>query len=213
VCVWVDDIILASGRDKEQSRLDFDAALRIEFEMSPWTSGEASWILNMKVQRDWVAGTLHLSQPGAIEKLATQFGLTGLEKRAPWVPMDPHLKLTKPGDDCIVPTSVWDYQSAVGGLLYLSLTARPDIAQSVGVLSRFMSCPGEAHVEATSKLFDFSMLRKIMGSSSHAIKLERRICLCDLSRAQAFLLARGPIVARLSPTDAAISLVSLLVAT
>ena len=72
VYVWVDDIILASGRDNEQARLDFDAALRREFEMSPWTSGEANWILNMKVQRDWVAGTLHLSQPGAIEKLAVQ---------------------------------------------------------------------------------------------------------------------------------------------
>ena len=43
----------------------------------PWTPGvEAGWILNMKVQRNFGSGTLHVSQPGAIEKLAAQFKLT-----------------------------------------------------------------------------------------------------------------------------------------
>jgi len=151
VCTWVDDIILASARGNEAARVEFDAALRREFEMSPWTSGEASWVLNMKVVRDWKEGTLHISQPGAIEKLAAQFKLTGREGRAPWVPMDPHLKLTKPDAAGIVPASTWDYQSAVGALLYLSLTTRPDVAQCVGVLSRFMSCPGQAHVDAAKQ--------------------------------------------------------------
>ena len=77
--------------------------------MSPWTSGEANWVLNMKVTHDWAGGTIHVSQPGAIEKLATQFGLTGREGRAPWVPMDPLLKLTKPDAEGIVPASEWDY--------------------------------------------------------------------------------------------------------
>jgi hypothetical protein len=31
--------------------------------------------------------------------------------------------------------------SAVGGLVYITMTTRPDIAYSVGVLSRFMACP------------------------------------------------------------------------
>ena len=77
VCTWVDDIILASARGNEAARVEFDAALRREFEMSPWTSGEASWVLNMKVVRDWNAGTLRISQPGAIEKLAAQFKREG----------------------------------------------------------------------------------------------------------------------------------------
>jgi hypothetical protein len=58
--------------------------------------------------------------------------------------------LNKASDDEIVPSTEFDYPSAVGGLLYLSLTARPDVAQSVSVLSRFMSCPGQPHVEAPS---------------------------------------------------------------
>jgi hypothetical protein len=47
--------------------------------------------------------------------------------------MNPNLKLRKASADNIVPSSVFDYASAVGGLLYLSITARTDIAQSVGV--------------------------------------------------------------------------------
>ena len=40
-------------------------------------------------------------------------------------------------------------------MLYLSLTARPDIAQCVGVLSRFMACPGEAHVTAAQQAIKY----------------------------------------------------------
>jgi len=41
--------------------------------------------------------------------------------------MDPNLKLRKTPQDFVVPASTFDYQSAVGGLLYLALTARPDV--------------------------------------------------------------------------------------
>ena len=113
VCCWVDDIILASGRDNHAARSWFDTSLRKEFEVSPWTPGvEASWILNMKIQRNSKTGTLHLSQPGAIEKLAAQFKLTERVGRGPWVPMDPNLKLVKPAADAVVPSSTWDNQSA-----------------------------------------------------------------------------------------------------
>jgi hypothetical protein len=53
VCCWVDDIILASGRENHAARSWFDTSLRKEFVVSSWIPGvEASWILNMKVQRN-----------------------------------------------------------------------------------------------------------------------------------------------------------------
>ena len=161
--VWVDDIILATARDDDAARKKFDADLRSEFEVSPWTSGEANFILGMNVKRDWEAGTLHLSQPGAIEKLAMKFDLTGKSGRAPSVPMDPALKLRKTPQEFIVTASTFDYQSAVGGLLYIALTARPDVAQAVGVLSRFMSCPGQDHVEATKQVIRYLFATKDYG--------------------------------------------------
>jgi len=162
-CIWVDDIILATMRKDQAARENFDKELREEFKVSPWTSGEAGWILNMNIKRDWSKGTIHLSQPGAIKKLAEHFNLTGNEGRAPSVPMNPHLKLVKPAAEDIVPAEVWDYQSAVGGLLYISLTARPEVAQSVGVLSRFMSCPGKEHVEAAKQVIRYLYATKEFG--------------------------------------------------
>jgi len=150
---------VASARARDH----FDEALRKTFEVSPWTTGQAGWILNMKVDRNWTTGELHLSQPAAIEKLATRFGLTGCEGRAPWVPMNPVFKLKKAADDCIVPPSEWDYQSAVGGLLYLSLTARPDVAQSAGVLCRYMPCPGMEHVDAAKQVIRYLFSTKDYG--------------------------------------------------
>ena len=154
---------MSSARGNAKAREDFDRDLRKEFEMSPWTVGVCDWILNMTVKRDFENGILHLSQPQAIEKLATKFGLTGQEGRAPHVPMDPLLKLDKPADEDIVPYSTWDYRSAVGGLLYLSITARPDIAQAVGVLSRFMSYPGAEHVKAAKRVIKYVYSTKDYG--------------------------------------------------
>ena len=46
----------------------------------------------MKIERDWEAGTLHLSQQAAVEKLAVKFGLTD---KGNSIPMEPTLKLHK----------------------------------------------------------------------------------------------------------------------
>ena len=163
VATWVDDILLSSARENTSARIEFDKALRKEFEMSPWTAGEADWVLNLKIRRDWKKGTLHLSQPAAIEKLATKFGLTGREGKAPHVPMSPTLKLTKTDDKDIVRSEEFDYPSAVGGILYIALTARPDVAQSAGVLSRFMACPGRDHVDAAKQVIRYLFATKEMG--------------------------------------------------
>jgi hypothetical protein len=40
------------------------------------------------------------------------------------------------------------YLSAVGSLMYLAVTTRPDIAYSVGVLAHFNSNPGPSHWKA-----------------------------------------------------------------
>ena len=44
---------------------------------------------------------------------------------------------------------------AVGALMYLATSTRPDIAYTVGVLARFSSNPGSAHVAALNHLFRY----------------------------------------------------------
>jgi hypothetical protein len=112
--------------------------------------------LNINVKRDWDKGTLHLSQEAAIMKLAKRFGLDNqIPEKGAKTPMDSNLKLTKPAPDRIQDKSVFDYMSAVGGLLYISITTRPDIAYSVGVLSRYMSCPGIEQIKAAQRVISY----------------------------------------------------------
>ena len=163
VCTWVDDLLFVSARENKAARKKFDEDLRKEFAMSPWTEGECKWLLSMEIKRDWKKGILHLSQPQAVEKLAKKFECDGIEGRRPHVPMSPTLKLKKPAAENIVPASKFDYASAVGGLLYLSITARPDIAQSVGVLSRYMSCPSEEACSAARQVIKYLYATKEYG--------------------------------------------------
>ena len=56
----------------------------------------------------------------------------------------------------------------VGSLLYASIATRPDIAQAVEAVSKFNSCPTEAHLTAVKRIF-----RYLKGSINLGIKYER----------------------------------------
>ena len=56
------------------------------------------------------------------------------------------------------------YLAAVGALMYLATTTRPDIAYTVGYLARFNSNPGLAHWQAVKHL-----LRYLKGTADYSI--------------------------------------------
>ena len=56
--------------------------MKSEFKMSEWTDGESDFILNIRIDRDWEAGTVKISQPAAISKLAAKFQLDDITKRS-----------------------------------------------------------------------------------------------------------------------------------
>ena len=90
------------------------------------------YIVNINIKRALAKGAFHLSQLGGDWKLAASFSSTGTEGRALGA-YGPNLKLVNPAGDDIVLPSTWDYRSAVGVSLYLSLPARPDGALSIGI--------------------------------------------------------------------------------
>lgn len=54
------------------------------------------------------------------------------------------------------------YAFAVGSLMYVIVCIRPDIAQAVGVVSRFMNNPGKGHWQAVKWI-----LRYLKGTSTY----------------------------------------------
>ena len=66
-------------------------------------------------------------------------------------PANPNVKLCK-DDKVSKPVDPVLYQSMVGSLLYVAIATRPDISQAVGVVSKFNSCPTEAHFTAVKRI-------------------------------------------------------------
>ena len=53
-------------------------------------------------------------------------------------------------------TNQKEYQAAMGSLLtYAAIATRPDISYAVGVLSQFMSCPGQVPFKKVKKVLRY----------------------------------------------------------
>lgn len=61
------------------------------------------------------------------------------------------------------------YMEIVGALLFISTHTRPDLAYSVGVLSRFMSAPTDRHFQAAKRV-----LRYLRGTHGHGLFFQRQ---------------------------------------
>lgn len=71
-------------------------------------------------------------------------------------PIGAHFKLTAVKDDVeCVDTEVVPYCSAVGSVMYAMVGTRPDLAYGIGMISRYMSKPGEIHWEAVKWLLRY----------------------------------------------------------
>ena len=69
-------------------------------------------------------------------------------------PLDPNVRLSKL--DCpevVDPLVHRKYRSIVGCLSYLVNMTRPDLACSFSQLSKFLQCPGDAHLAAAYRVW------------------------------------------------------------
>ena len=148
--VWVDDMLLFTPRDKDDMREQFQHHMSAALELSEYTGGETKIALGINITRVWSEGTLKIDVHQAIEKLAKKFNVDERAKKYK-IPMPYSTKLTKPAESDIVPESEFQYMSAVGALLYITMTARPDIAYATGQLSRFMAYPSRECVDVAKQ--------------------------------------------------------------
>ncbi|KAL4561013.1 hypothetical protein LXL04_033173 [Taraxacum kok-saghyz] len=129
--------------------------------------GPAQQILGMKITRDRKARKLFLSQEEYVERVIKRFNMENAKPVG--TPLANHFKLSK--RNC--PSSKKEkeemkgvhYSSAVGSLMYAMVCTRPDIAQVVGVVSRYLANPGKQHWEVVKWI-----LRYLKGTS--------KLCLC-----------------------------------
>jgi hypothetical protein len=144
---YVDDILIAGQTATIEN---FKRAISKEFECEDM--GEANLFLGMKIIRNRAAGELWLGQPHYTLEIIKRAGLDECRPRK--TPMDANVSLSKDSGEKD-PKVVEPYQELIGSLLYLSGCTRPDIAQAVGVLSRFMSAPSDVHLSAAKQVIRY----------------------------------------------------------
>lgn len=112
--------------------------------------GEISWFLSFEIRRDRKARTLSINQKSFIEATVEKFGLS--EAKPISTPMEPNIQLSTKQSPSTANQSLRmrgvPYSQAIGSVLWPVVVSRPDAAYAVGILSKFMQNPGQAHWEA-----------------------------------------------------------------
>ncbi|CAL2237091.1 unnamed protein product [Prunus armeniaca] len=144
--LYVDDMLITC---QDKSRIQYlKKMLSKEFDMKDL--GAAQKILGMEIQRDRTAGRIWISQAKYIQKVLEKFNMQ--EAKVVSTPLAAHFKLS--GQQC--PKSEEEqqvmekvpYANVVGCLMYAMVCTRPDIAQAISVVSRYMGNPGKQHWDA-----------------------------------------------------------------
>ncbi|KAK4382368.1 Retrovirus-related Pol polyprotein from transposon TNT 1-94 [Sesamum angolense] len=95
-----------------------------------------------------------------------------IDSKSTSVPLAAHFQLCK--DQCPKTVSEKEqikntpYSNAIGSIMYLMVSTRPDIAYAISCLSRYMSNPGPSHWEALKWL-----LRYLNGSDNYGITFSK----------------------------------------
>ena len=160
--LYVDDMLVAGSNRQEIVNLKLK--LSKQFEMKD--RGAAKQILGMRIQRDTNSRTLLLSQDKYINKVLSRFNMQNAKVVS--TPLGVHFRLSKEQSPKTEEERAYmakvPYASAIGSLIYVMVCTRPDIAQAVGAVSRYMNNPGKLHWEAVKWI-----LRYLRGTTSKAL--------------------------------------------
>jgi len=154
--VYVDDLLIAAHSSaavsfvKDKIMKAFDTR----------DLGEASSFLGMSIQRDRASGSIKLAQSNMVNELAEKYGLADAKPKG--VPLSPATQLSKLGGEPL-DTAENPYSALVGSMLYLSVCTRPDIAQAVGVLCKYMAAPTSEHWAAARGVLRYLMSTAALG--------------------------------------------------
>jgi hypothetical protein len=160
--LYVDDMLLASKRITEINRLK--AQMARTFDMKDL--GASRQILGMEIFRDRRNGKLWLSKQKYVEKILLRFGMNDMKPVS--VPLASYFKLssslcpsTKEENEYM---SRIPYANAVGSLMYVMVSTRPEISHAVGVVNKYMENPGKEHWAAVKWVLQY-----LRGTSDYCI--------------------------------------------
>lgn len=151
--LYVDDgLIVSKNAELIKSVIDY---LQQHFEVNAF---EAESYLGLQIKRQ-SNGSIFLHQQNYANRVLKRFNMHECNKVA--TPADTNAILYDLKND---ETILFPYREAVGSLMYLAVSTRPDISYAVGLVSRFLENPSMAHVNAVKRI-----LKYIKGTSTYGI--------------------------------------------
>jgi hypothetical protein len=144
VGVYVDDLII-TGKNKKEI-LKFKLEMTKLFRMSDL--GLLHYYLGIEVS--WKSDGIALNPASYAKKILDRAGMVGCNPCK--IPMEPKIKLSKDSTSPLVDATF--YRSLVEGLRYL-VNTRPDLAFSVGYVSKFMQEPRADHLAAVKHILRY----------------------------------------------------------
>jgi uncharacterized protein (UPF0147 family) len=159
VLVYVDDILCATN--KEQLKVELFHNLDTEYGVKD--QGLLNEYLGIEVEQDDENIAIH--QTKYTKKILEKYGYENSHKTGNPMQSNMHLTTANKDDEF---DSDFDYRGALGMLMYLATSTRPDIAYVVGQLSRFASNPTRKHVGTLKRVF-----RYLVGTINHGITYRR----------------------------------------
>ena len=161
LALYVDDMLLIGNNMNKINEVK--EYLKRKFTMTDL--GEAETILGIGLRRNRAKGLLCLEQRNYCQKILRRFSMEKCSNLGtPLQPgehlsceEEPHSEGEKEEMEKV------PYREAVGSLMYLMVSTRPDLAAAVGIVSRFFNNPGRKHWEAVKKVFRYLQKTKNLG--------------------------------------------------
>lgn len=124
--------------------------------------GELRWYGGCHFTREREMGTLTISQKKFSDELVKKFRVTSTQR----IPLRVDAKLEMFDEDEKIKD--WPFRELVGGLMWLSISTRPDISNAVRAVARYCSAPRAIHWKAA-----IGILKYINGTSDYGITFQR----------------------------------------
>jgi hypothetical protein len=121
--------------------------------------GDVAAFLGVNIQKDMQAKTIRLTQPGLMDQILRDVGLTQHSKGKD-TPADSilHPDLSGPAR-----METWNYRSVIGKLNYLANNTRPDISMAVHQCARFCTAPRALHELAVKRIARYLLYTRTQG--------------------------------------------------
>jgi hypothetical protein len=121
--------------------------------------GDVSTFLGVQIRKDPVAKTISFTQPGLIDQLICDLGITEASAGKD-TPVD---SILNPDPEGPLRTESWNHRSAIGKLNYLAHHTQPDISMVVHQCARFCAARKAPHEFAVKRIVWYLLATKTQG--------------------------------------------------